>query len=197
MYRVIIDYDREHDVGDHWYGGAPEYLPLIPNTTTRLYNLISLKPSTLPPEIVIDGVERLFLPHYLHSDLDTLDLYFQVGERMEWITDFGSTAVAVYEDGVDHAMRRVTFEKLSAVQDPASPQFDDEALTFPHHQFGGQPFFKQPEGHRLHCPRCTTAMTFVLQFDNDLGVSASFGDGAAAYYRWCNNCRTLGVRVEE
>jgi hypothetical protein len=199
MYRIVIDYDRNQPIGGHWYGhhgGA--VLPRIPNSSKRFYNLISLDPRNLPPDAGIHiGLERIYLPHYLNSDLTMEDIFFSfAGDRIVLLRDLQGAHLNIYDDWVDHSARNITFTKLRQEQNPASPDFDDEKLEYPHHQLAGTPYFKQPGGHILDCPGCGDAMVFIVQFDSDYCLEASFEDDGSAYYWWCDHCRVLGCRVE-
>ena len=197
MFRVRIDYDGKQPIGDHWYGdNATPPLPHIGSTGARFYNVISLRCDSLPISMTAP-VDRIFLPHYLTSNITVEDLYFRFGrDSIRLLNNLAADHIEVFHDYIDHSPRNVAFELLPDNENPASSTFDDEALRCPHHQLGGTPYFKQPGGHQLTCITCGEAMMFLLQFDCDERLNADFEDDGTVYYWWCEKCAVLGCRVE-
>lgn len=197
MYRVKIDYERKLPVGNHWYGNFDEVvLPKIPNTNVSFYNIISLECAAIPLNLTFT-VSRIYLPHYLTSDIAVEDIYFGfMPGRVELLNNFAHAHFKIFDDYIDHTPRNVSFERLPEIHNPVSPHFDEEQLIYPHHQLGGTPYFKQLDGHHLVCLKCGTLMSFLLQFDNDDMLDADFEDDGTAYYWWCEHCQIAGCRVE-
>jgi len=198
MYKIEIDYSGYHD-GPHWYGGNEPPMPAIPNSEKRFYCLFNLDAALLPVEIGLSGVDgRLYLPHYLFSDLIIEDLFFLlVEDGVELLNDFGETRVPIYDDDICLEKFGLRFVPLAPMHNPASAEFDEEAYESPHHQLGGRPLFRQPGGHALTCCKCEGPMKFLLQFDNDRSLNAFFGDDGSLYFWFCSTCGVIGARVEE
>lgn len=200
MYQIEIDYENALDYGAHWYGGETSKLPCIPNTDTRFYSILSLDTANLPDDANLDlnvPGNRLVLPHYINSDLITLDLHFQFSEgEIKLLDGFVSTKVFVYDNEVDLKKRGVRFRKLPDSSCPGNKEFDPEMIESPHHQLAGSPYFIQLEGHLFHCPKCGNKGQFILQFDTDYDIEFCPGDGGTVYYWWCDQCKVLMTRVE-